>query len=159
MREVQNVSSGQKRKEPSLSILYLEDNLADARLLMEAFKESSLQPRIEVVEDGERALAVLRRQDQGLAMLRPDLFLLDLRLPRKGGLAVLMEVRADPILRDLPAMVFTSSLAKEEQQKAAALGVERFLHKPVNLEAFFLVAQEIAEWWREKNEEPNITFY
>ncbi|HXG17770.1 MAG TPA: response regulator [Methylomirabilota bacterium] len=159
MREVPPVSGGQEQGDGAPNILLLEDNPADVRLLFEAFRESPLHPHIEVAEDGEQALALLQRHDHRTGALRPDLLLLDLRTPKKSGLAVLTEVRADPALQDLPAMILTSSLAKEDRQKAAALGVERFLHKPADLEAFFLIAREVAEWWRRKSEEKPLVFH
>jgi CheY-like chemotaxis protein len=158
MREIPP-TGGQGQRNDAPNILLLEDNPADVRLLFEAFRESPLHPHIEVAEDGEQALALLQRYDHRAGALRPDLLILDLRTPKKGGLAVLTEVRADPALRDLPAMVLTSSLAKEDQQNAAALGVERFLQKPADLEEFFLIAWEVAEWWRRKSQEKPSVFH
>jgi chemotaxis family two-component system response regulator Rcp1 len=135
-------------------ILLIEDNPGDARLMEEAFKESPVPVELSVVETGEQALAFLRREGAYAEAVRPDLVLLDLNLPRKDGREVLTELRADPALRDIPVVIVTSSLAKPDRQQAAALGVERFLPKPIDLDEYFAMAREIAEFWETRGRPP-----
>src|SRR5689334_13217610 len=89
----------------SVEILLVEDNPDDVDLTMEAFKESSSQSHLHVVEDGVEALAFLRHQGAYAAAPRPDLILLDLNLPRKTGHELLAEIKIDPELRQIPVVV------------------------------------------------------
>src|SRR5512134_2773227 len=80
----------------TLEILLVEDNPADARLTREVFEGGRLSTHLNVVSDGEQALAFLRREGIYESAPRPKLVLLDLNLPRKDGREVLVELKADP---------------------------------------------------------------
>src|SRR5262249_3662069 len=99
-----NASSG----EP-IEILLVEDSPDDANLTIDALRDGRVRNRITHLEDGEEAMAFLRRQSQYADAPRPDLILLDLNLPRKSGREVLAEVKRDPDLRRIPIVVMTSS--------------------------------------------------
>ena len=86
-------------------ILMVEDNPGDVVLTRRCLEQTGLRHRLSVVEDGETALAFLRQQGEHGAAPRPDLVLLDLDLPRRRGLEVLAEIKADPQLRRLPVVV------------------------------------------------------
>ena len=92
-------------------VLLVEDNDADVRLTREALREAGEDVRLSAVGDGEQALAYLRREAGFAEAPRPDLVLLDLNLPRKNGLEVLDEMRADERLASIPVIVLTSSAA------------------------------------------------
>ena len=80
----------------TIEILLVEDNPGDVELTREAFIESRLSNHINVARDGVEALEYLRRKGVHANAVRPDIVLLDLNLPRKGGLEVLAELKADP---------------------------------------------------------------
>jgi two-component system, chemotaxis family, response regulator Rcp1 len=94
----------------SLRILLVEDNAADARIMKETLREMPFPTQLEAVDDGEAALAFLRRYAPHGNAPRPDLILLDLHLPRKNGFEVLDEIYGDPELRTIPVVVCLGSV-------------------------------------------------
>src|SRR5262249_18709603 len=88
-----------------IEILLVEDSPDDACFTMEALKDGKVKNRVNWVEDGEEALAFLRRQETHQSAPRPDLILLDLRLPKKNGHEVLEEIKQDPNLRRIPVVI------------------------------------------------------
>jgi two-component system, chemotaxis family, response regulator Rcp1 len=85
-----------------VDILLVEDNTGDVELVQEALKEGGTPHHLNVVGDGEEALSYLRGEGQYASALLPDFVLLDLKLPKKGGLEVLAEMKADEVLRRIP---------------------------------------------------------
>jgi len=130
-------------------VLLVEDNEADVRLTREALREAGENVRLSAVVDGEQALAFLRRQDGFADAPRPDLVLLDLNLPRKNGLEVLDELRADPSLASMPVIVLTSSAARSDVEAAYARGANAFVVKPLELDAFMDLIGAIRGFWLE----------
>ena len=128
-------------------VLLVEDNEADVRLTREALRESGDDVRLSSVGDGEQALAYLRRQEGYAEAPRPDLVLLDLNLPRKNGLEVLAEMRADAALAAIPVIVLTSSAAQQDVQACYAHGANAFVVKPLELDAFMDLIGAIRGFW------------
>lgn len=126
-----------------IEILLVEDNPGDVGLVLEGFKESSIAHRISVVDDGEEALAYLRTEQHPC----PDFVLLDLNLPKKGGREVLSEMKADPKLRHLPVIIFSSSEAAQDLLNAYQLHASCFVTKAVDLEEFLRAVKSIADFW------------
>jgi CheY-like chemotaxis protein len=117
-------------------ILVAEDNRADVFLVREALSESGIDYELEVVEDGESAILFLDRIDSDLKEDPPDLFLVDLNLPRSDGVSVLSHVRKSERCKDIPIVVMTSSELSESER--AALGPEgtAYFRKPTQLDEF-----------------------
>jgi two-component system, chemotaxis family, response regulator Rcp1 len=138
-----------------LEILLIEDNPGDIRLAEELFQEFEVHTRLSVVRDGEEAIACLRREGRYAATPRPDLILLDLNLPRKGGHEVLAEVKADPDLRRIPVIVLTTSSADRDITRSYELHANCYLTKPVELEAFIAVVESIKGFWLQIVKLPN----
>ena len=130
-----------------IDVLLVEDNPGDVRLLIETFREAKIHNRISVVEDGVEALAFLRREGKHGSAPRPDLILLDLKLPRKGGQEVLKEIKQDPDLKRIPVVVITSSEAEKDVLEAYNNYVNCYLTKPVDLEQFMGVVRSVEEFW------------
>jgi two-component system, chemotaxis family, response regulator Rcp1 len=128
-------------------LLLVEDNPGDVRLTIEALKEGKVINRLTVVKDGEQAIAVLRRQGQYADAARPDLILLDLNLPRKGGLEVLAEIKNDPDLGQIPVVVLTTSQAEQDILRTYQLHANCYIVKPVDLNQFMNVVQSIRSFW------------
>src|SRR5215468_10049461 len=101
-----------------VEVLLVEDNPGDVLLTREALRDGKVHTRLNVVTDGEQALAYLRRQPPFENAPRPDLILLDLNLPRKNGQEVLAEIKGDEFFRRIPVVVLTSSQAEQDILKS-----------------------------------------
>jgi two-component system response regulator len=119
-----------------VEILLVEDDPADEQLVQEGLKDSPVPVSLNVVEDGVEALHYLRGEGEYAAAVLPDLVLLDLKMPRKGGLEVLAEMKADPVLRRIPVIVLTTSDAPEDVLRAYDLQASCYVTKPADLEEF-----------------------
>jgi len=128
-------------------VLLVDDNPADVALAREALTGCGYRSHISDVQDGEQAMAFLRRAGQYANAVRPDLVILDLNLPRKDGRAVLAEVKADADLRTIPVVVFSTSRAMLDIKRSYELGANCYVSKPGNLDEYFLVMQSIEEFW------------
>lgn len=136
-------------------VLLVEDNEADVRLTREALREAGENVRLSAVGDGEQALAYLRREAGFAEATRPDLVLLDLNLPRKNGLEVLVEMRADEGLMRIPVIVLTSSAARQDVDESYARGANAFVVKPQDLDAFMDLIGAIRGFWLEVAQLPS----
>jgi len=125
-----------------INILLVEDDPSDVELTRRALQRAKLQNRVWIAGDGVEALAFLRREGPHRGVPRPDLVLLDLRLPALDGQDVLMRIREEPRWRTLPVVVLTASDAEHEQ--LAALAADGFLTKPVDFARLEAVIRGIA---------------
>lgn len=130
-----------------IHILLVEDNPGDVRLAQEVFKEARVLNDLHVVFDGEEALAFLRGEGRHAGAPRPDLILLDLNLPKKDGLEVLAEIKADEGLRRIPVVMLTISKREEDVVRSYNLHANCFITKPVDLDQFLSVVRSIEDFW------------
>jgi CheY-like chemotaxis protein len=130
-----------------IEILLVEDNPGDVRLTQEALRDGKLHTRLNIVRDGEEAIAFLHRQGAHANAPRPDLILLDLNLPRKSGQEVLGEIKNDEHLRRIPVVVLTSSRAEQDVLTSYDLNANCYITKPVDLEQFIRVVRSIEDFW------------
>jgi len=128
-------------------ILLIEDNPGDVGLIREAFRGVAAPHRLNVVENGRSALQYLRREQQYEEAPRPDLLLLDLSLPDVDGLKVLAEIKNDPALRRIPAVVFSGSREPAEVLEAYNLNANSYIAKPAELAGFIRVAKGVEDFW------------
>lgn len=126
-----------------MSILLVEDSLADVELTLDALRSAKVANRVTVVRDGAAALQHLREQRDTL----PDLVILDLNLPRLSGHEVLAAMRADHVTRRIPVAVLTTSSADSDVERTYDLGANCFLTKPVDLDDFVEVVHSIDDFW------------
>ena len=117
-------------------ILLIEDNLADVMLIQEALKEHEVLADLEVLTDGEAAYDYWSQFVSLSAVPFPDLVLLDLNLPKRGGLEILQRIREIPLCAALKIMVISSSANPRDMQQASALGVYHYFRKPNHFEEF-----------------------
>lgn len=130
-----------------LDILIIENDPATARLTKEAFKEAGIMDSVVAVPDGDAALAYLRREKAYADQPQPDLIFLDLHLPRKSGLEVLAEIKADPTLKMTPVVVVSGSANPKEIREAYALHASCYVRKPDDLGEFLAFARSCFEFW------------
>jgi len=130
-------------------LLVVEDSESDIELLREALADSEPAVRLDVVRHGEDALSFLRREGEFAAAERPDLVVLDLNLPRMGGLEVLSALRedVDPRLRRLPVIVFTTSAMTTDIDRAYDLHASSFVTKPTAFEHYLDAVRAFREFW------------
>jgi CheY-like chemotaxis protein len=92
-------------------------------------------------------MAYLRKEGQYADVVRPDLVLLDLNLPRKDGRQVLSEIKTDPDLRTIPVVILTTSQAEQDVLQSYQLQANCYITKPVDLEQFITVVRSIQDFW------------
>ena len=113
----------------------------------EALEEGKVFNRLNVVGDGVQAIAYLRREKPYADVIRPDLVLLDLNLPRRDGRQVLADVKNDPELRRIPIVVLTTSEAEEDVLRSYDLHANAYVTKPVDFDRFVKVIRQIDEFF------------
>jgi len=131
----------------SIEILLVEDSPTDALLTQEAFCRSKMLNTVHVIDNGEDALAFLRREGPYTRAPRPDLILLDLNLPRKDGREVLQEIKSDDRLRLIPVVILTSSKSEEDILKSYGLHANSYICKPVDFKKFTEAILCIGTFW------------
>lgn len=130
-----------------MEILLVEDSLTAARVTMGALRHGQIKHRLTWLSDGNEALEFLFRRGKFSRAPRPDLLLLDLGLPGRDGREVLAELRADEDLRTIPVVVMTASTDEQDLAHSEQLAVECYLTKPVDLEKFLFVVNELRRFW------------
>jgi CheY-like chemotaxis protein len=128
-------------------LLIVDDNPADVGLAREALEVCAPGCHIDSVEDGVEALAFLNRRDKYTNAIRPDLVILDLNLPKRGGLAVLAAMKAAPDLRRIPVIIFSTSQLNQDVSRSYELGANCYVCKPGNLTEFFATMKSIEQFW------------
>ena len=129
-----------------INVLLVEDDPGDVLMTREAFDEY-LHNRLDVVTDGEAAIAYLRNETPYADSPRPDLILLDLNLPRRDGREVLEEIKKDDELGRIPVVVLTTSAADEDILRSYQLHANAYVTKPVDFERFIAVIRQIDEFF------------
>ena len=135
-------------------VLLVEDSPTQALLItaiLEAYERLNL---LCALEDGEQALAYLRREGIYADAVRPDMILLDLHMPKKDGLEVLQEMKADTDLRRIPVVMLTSSDRHQDVDKCYAAGASSYVTKPVDQEGMERVLKVLSDYWGGANVPP-----
>jgi CheY-like chemotaxis protein len=134
-----------------VEILLVEDNPEDLELALRALRQHKLANRIQVARDGAEALAFLESDHQHL----PKVVLLDLKLPKVSGIEVLEKIRANERLKVLPVVVLTSSRESPDVRRCYELGVNSYIVKPVDFDAFVKAVAEVGLYWMLLNQAPD----
>jgi CheY-like chemotaxis protein len=137
-------------------ILLVEDNLKDIELTLAALAKCQLANDIVVARDGAEALDYLYCQNNYRDRLPgdPAVVLLDLKLPKVDGLEVLAKIKSDSGSRAVPVVMLTSSREESDLIRSYELGVNAFVVKPVDFNAFFEAIQDLGMFWGVLNETP-----
>ncbi len=143
-------------KRADVEILLIEDNPADIELTLDALKRKNLANKVKVITDGEEALEYLFNSCDLSANKAgcPYLILLDLKLPKVGGLEVLEKIRSDIRTKLIPVVVLTSSEEEKDRVESYNLGVNSYIVKPVEFDSFAGVVSEIGFYWVFLNKPP-----
>ncbi len=141
-----------------VEILLVEDNPDDAELTIRALKKHNLINKLHHVKDGDEALDFIFAQ--GIYSKRkveniPKIILLDLKMPKISGLEVLRFLKVDERTKKIPIVILTSSKEDPDIKQCYSLGVNSYVVKPVEFDAFIKVVSDIGLYWMILNQEPN----
>ncbi len=145
-------------KDKTINILLIEDEEAHAVIVKRNLKNFKLANKIIHVNDGLTALDYLYRRDDysdPLSSPRPELILLDLRLPKIDGVEVLKTIKADPELTRIPVIIMTTSSAEKDVSLAYDNHANSYLVKPLNLSQFMSMLESIGFYWLTWNQSPS----
>jgi CheY-like chemotaxis protein len=137
-------------------ILIVEDDPNDVELTLTALGDYNLANEVVVTRDGQQALDYLyRRGEFGTRSIdNPAVMLLDLKLPKVGGLEVLQQIKSDERLKMIPVVVLTSSNEEKDMMRSYSLGVNAYVVKPVDFHEFVNAVKELGVFWAVVNEPP-----
>ena len=136
--------------------LLVEDEDDHAELVMMALAENRVANQVDRVADGAEAVQFLFEEVKGGGRPRPDVILLDLKLPLVNGHDVLRRIKQDPVLKTIPVVVLTTSLAEADRLKAYASYANSYLCKPVDFDKFHQMVKELNLYWAAWNEPPPV---
>ena len=141
-----------------LNILLADDRDADVKITLRAFSKAKLKSNISVVNDGQQALDFVygagRYQDKG-QFPRPDLILLDIKMPKMDGLEVLKKLKCSPQYSFIPVIMLTSSRNEEDAVLSYKFGAASFISKPIDYEEFVRFVDGFNFYWHIVAKLPN----
>lgn len=139
-------------------ILLAEDNPDDVAMTLRAFRKANIMNDVQVVQDGAEALDYLfgrgQYEDRDTATM-PEVMLLDLNMPKIGGIEVLSSMRADERTKLLPVVVLTTSSEDADRIESYRLGANSYVRKPVDFDLFAKAVQQLGLYWLVLNESPH----
>jgi CheY-like chemotaxis protein len=141
----------------AVDILLVEDNETDAELCLRALKKHGLANNVVWVKNGPEALDFVFRTGSYAGIpddLKPKVILLDLQLPKLNGMEVLRRLKADSRAKMIPIAVFTSSKEDNDLAECYQLGVNSYIHKPVEFEQFMEIVAKLGLYWLVVNRAP-----
>lgn len=131
----------------SFEILLVGYDMGDVRLWKEGLKECQARVNLHTVGDGPEAMGFLSRKGKYNDAPRPDIIILDMKLPGKDGYELLAEIKADKLLKQIPVLVVTTSTIEQNIRKAHDLRANCYLTKPPDLDGFFQMVKSVADFW------------
>ena len=140
-----------------LHILLVEDNEAHAELVIRGMRDQQVANKIHHVADGEKALDYLFAREayaDPKKSPRPNLILLDLRLPRVDGLEVLKTIKTTPALLRIPVVILTSSDAESDIAKSYDYHANSYIVKPLDFKTFTRLVKDLGFYWLGWNTKP-----
>jgi CheY-like chemotaxis protein len=137
-------------------ILIVEDDPNDVELTLTALTDYNLANEVVITRDGQQALDYLycREEYNTRSTDNPAVLLLDLKLPKVGGLEVLQQIKSDERLKMIPVVVLTSSNEEKDMMRSYSLGVNAYVVKPVDFHEFVNAVKELGVFWAVINEPP-----
>jgi CheY-like chemotaxis protein len=138
-------------------ILLVEDNPDDVKLTMRALKKSNVLNEVVVAQDGIEALDYLFGTGKYAGRdvnQKPQVVLLDLKMPKVDGLEVLQRIRGDERTKLLPVVILTTSSEDKDRVSSYKLGANSYIRKPVDFNQFAAAVQQLGLYWLVLNEAP-----
>ncbi len=136
-------------------LLYIEDNPNDIELTLRALKKHNVANSIQIIKDGEEALEYIFATGRYVARdvkEKPKVILLDLKLPKVGGLEILKELKSDERTKTIPVVVLTSSREEKDMIESYNYGVNSYVVKPINFDSFSEAVAALGLFWLIVNE-------
>jgi two-component system, response regulator len=140
-----------------IEILLIEDNLYEAELAIRSLRKNNIANNVVHIDDGQEALDYIfnrGKYEGNNAQHTPRLILLDLNLPKVGGLEILKQIKSDETTKMTPVVVLTSSKEERDIVDSYRLGVNSYIVKPVNFESFSKAMAELKIYWLLLNQWP-----
>ena len=133
----------------AIEIVLVEDNPLDAELILRALAKAGLANNVLRLPDGQEALDYLFRRGRYAerADTLPRLLLLDLKMPRVGGIEVLKTIKADERMRRIPVVIMTSSQEEKDIAQSYELGTNSYVVKPIEFGAFADIVRQAGFYW------------
>lgn len=131
-------------------ILLIEDNSHDVEMILDAFREKNISDKIRVLRNGAEALDYFfgpQEYRQKTDFSCPRFIMLDLKLPKVGGLEVLRRLKSDERTRDIPTIIFSSSNEARDRIESYLLGANSYIVKPLDADCFSRFVVDIASYW------------
>jgi len=135
-------------------VLLVEDNPDDEKITLRALKQSDVPHTVTVARDGAEALEVLFAGDGDDAGETPSLVLLDLKLPKVGGLEILQRMRAEPQTKRIPVVILTSSDEEKDLLQSYNIGANSYIRKPVDYDQYMETIKKLGLYWLTMNKPP-----
>ena len=136
-------SSKNKPKQDIKPILLVEDDTIDAMAVKKAFKYLHIKNNLFIVGNGEEALEYLRDEDNA----RPQIILLDLNMPKMGGIEFMKIAKADDKMKRIPVVILTTSKAEQDRVITFQLGAAGYIMKPMDHNDFIEMMEKIHQYW------------
>ena len=141
----------------NIDLLLVEDRVEDAELAILALEQNEILNNIKWVKDGQQALDFLFKEGEFTSektASNPRLILLDIRMPRVGGLEVIEAVKNNERTQSIPIVALTTSREDSDRIKAYELGVNSYIVKPIDFENFSNCVRDLGYYWLTLNESP-----
>ena len=139
-------------------ILLVEDNIADQLLMKRALVDANIPNKLMIANNGIEALEYLRREGKYANpddSPTPNMIILDINMPMMDGKQVLREIKSDPRLKMIPAIMFTTSSQEQDIIESYQLGANAYINKPIDIAQFMDMIEKINQFWFVVAELPN----
>jgi len=131
----------------NIEILLVEDNPADARLIVEVFDGFTIKKHLTIAKDGEEAMDYLNKKGKYKDRNCPSIIILDLNLPKKDGREILKEIKQHENLKSIPVVILTTSSDENDVKNSYSNYASAYLTKPANFDEFVRLINSFEDFW------------